>query len=60
MIKAAGFRKAHTYRLGKARRSALANAATVGLELGFQCLPRRLRKKLSLRIFQGVTMILEK
>ncbi|MGY8654522.1 MAG: class I SAM-dependent methyltransferase [Verrucomicrobiia bacterium] len=60
VIKAAGFRKAHTYRLGKARRSALANAATVGLELGFQCLPRRLRKKLSLRIFQGVTMILEK
>lgn len=60
VIKAAGFSKAHTYRFGKARRSALANAATFGMERGFQLLPRGLQKKLSLRLFQGVTMILEK
>ncbi len=60
VIRKAGFRKAHTYRFGKPRRTALANAATLALESLFGVLPRGLQKKLSLRLFQGVTMILEK
>ena len=60
VIKQAGFNKAHTYRFGKPRRSALANLATLALETAFAVLPGALRKKLSLRLFQGVTMILEK
>jgi ubiquinone/menaquinone biosynthesis C-methylase UbiE len=60
VIRKAGFRKAHTFRFGKPRRNALANTATLALETAFSILPRSLRKKLSLRLFQGVTMILEK
>ncbi len=60
VIRKAGFRKAHTYRFGKPRRSGLANAATLAAESLIGILPRGLQKKLSLRLFQGATMILEK
>ena len=56
----AGFSKWYTYRFGKARMNALANAATLFAESLVGLLPRPLRWKISDRLFQGVTMVLVK
>jgi SAM-dependent methyltransferase len=56
-MRAAGFRQVHTYRLGRPRRCAVWNAATLAAESILGRFPRGLRKRLSARLFQHVTVV---
>ena len=57
---AAGFSHSHTYRFGRVCESAAVNLLTRGAEFILSRFPRRLRRRLSRRIFAGVTMALQK
>jgi SAM-dependent methyltransferase len=60
VIKDAGFSVWHTYRFGKPRLSGFWNAATLAVEGLFGLLPRKLQRKTSGRLFEGVTMVARK
>jgi SAM-dependent methyltransferase len=57
---AAGFVNWHTFRFGKPRQSSLWNVATLAVEGCFGLLPRKLQRKASGRLFEGVTMVATK
>jgi len=60
VVKAARFSRWHSYRLGRLRPSWAVNLVTLGAELALSPWPRRLRRKLSARLFTAVTMGVQK
>jgi SAM-dependent methyltransferase len=59
-FKTAGFSAWHTYRFGKPRLNACWNALTLTVESLFGLMPRKLQRKTSRRLFEGVTMVAQK
>lgn len=57
VIAEAGFSASYPFRWGRARQSGLWNAATLLAESVTGTLPRGLQKRLSQKLFQGVTMV---
>jgi SAM-dependent methyltransferase len=57
LLKSLGFHAAWTFRLGKARDTALWNSATLAAEKVVGWLPRRPRRAVSKRLFQAVSMV---
>ena len=57
VLEAAGFAAWFTYRFGRPRRSKLVNGLTLAVESAFGLLPRRVQRRVSRRLFQGVTMM---
>lgn len=55
-----GFSAWHTYRFGKPRPSRRWNALTLAVENLFALLPRKLQRRASSRLFEGVTMLVRK
>lgn len=60
VLAGAGFSAAFTYRFGKPRLSGGWNAATCVVETVFSWLPRKIQRRASARIFEGVTMAARK
>lgn len=57
VLDAAGFSGWFTYRFGRPRRSRWVNGLTLAVESAFGLLPRRIQRRVSGRLFQGVTMM---
>jgi SAM-dependent methyltransferase len=60
VLRAAEFSASYTYRFGKPRLCPVWNAATLAVEKFIGVFPRKLQRRFSARIFEGVTMVARK
>lgn len=60
LVRRHGFRRWYTFRFGRPRPGAVFNGMTLAAEWAFGRLPRKLQRRWSQRLFQGIAMVAER